>query len=121
MPARAKILSFFFFKILFIYFQGGKGERERQTDRQTDINVWLLGVMARNPGMYPGWELNLGHFGSQSELNPLSYASQGSKLFLNKCSVYIKNINPLSTIHIQTILPHLFCFWDGYTRTHWGG
>ncbi|KAF6104070.1 hypothetical protein HJG60_011119 [Phyllostomus discolor] len=33
-----------------------------------------LGAVACNPGMYPGWESNLRHFGSQPTLNPLSYA-----------------------------------------------
>ncbi|KAF6099835.1 hypothetical protein HJG60_011566 [Phyllostomus discolor] len=53
-------------------------EREgRAIERERNINVRLLGVMVCNPGMYPGWESNLRHFGSQPELNPLSYASQG--------------------------------------------
>ncbi|KAF6080222.1 zinc finger protein 570 [Phyllostomus discolor] len=51
-------------------------EREGK-ERERNINMRLLGVMACNPSMYPDWELNLRHFGSQPALNPLSYASQG--------------------------------------------
>ncbi|KAF6119950.1 hypothetical protein HJG60_010317 [Phyllostomus discolor] len=55
-----------------------EGERERERN----INMLLLGVMACNPGMYPDWESNLQQFGSKPTLNPLSYASQGHIPFL---------------------------------------
>ena len=31
------------------------------------------GDLARDPSMYPDWESNQQHFGSQPTLNPLSY------------------------------------------------
>ena len=39
-----------------------------------------IGDLAFNPGTGPDGELNLGPFGSQSMLNPLSYTSQGRNL-----------------------------------------
>ncbi|KAF6078422.1 hypothetical protein HJG60_009250 [Phyllostomus discolor] len=72
------LISFFLRFYLFIFREGREGDRERERER--NVSVRLLRVMACNPGTYPGWESNLGHFGSQPALNPLSYASQG--LFL---------------------------------------
>ncbi|KAF6114436.1 hypothetical protein HJG60_010437 [Phyllostomus discolor] len=64
---------FFLIVYLFISREG----REEERERERSINVRLLGVVACNPGVYPDWESNLRHFGSQPMLNPLSYASQG--------------------------------------------
>ncbi|KAF6104496.1 hypothetical protein HJG60_011411 [Phyllostomus discolor] len=65
---------------LIIFREGRKGDRERESN----INVQLLGVMACNPCMYPDWESNLRCFGSQPVLNPLSYTSQGLKSIKKK-------------------------------------
>ena len=40
------------------------------------------GDLACNPGMSPDWELNWRPFGSQPVLNPLSYISKGTIMFL---------------------------------------
>ena len=66
-----------FFKIFYLVFLG-KG---RENERERNINVWLplappFGDLARNPGMRPDWESNLGPFGSQATLNALSHTSQ---------------------------------------------
>ena len=51
-----KNLLLLYFKILFIYFLE-RGER-REKERERNINVQLPGDLAHNPGMCPDWELN---------------------------------------------------------------
>ena len=59
---------------VYLFLEGGEG-REKETER--NIDVWeihelvascmpLAGDLARNPGMYPDWELNQQPFGSQA-------------------------------------------------------
>ena len=70
-------LSLFFFKISFIYFSGGEGERER------NINVWL--TVMRPLGTWPATQA-CALTGNQTSnpllhslvLNPLSHTSQGT-------------------------------------------
>ena len=65
-------ISFFFFKILFIYlfiyFREGKGGRKKGEKQQCVVASCMLptGDLSHNPGMCHGWELNLQPFGSQS-------------------------------------------------------
>ena len=68
--------QFLFLKKVFYLFIFRQRGRERERER--NINVLLLlshptvGNLARNPGMYPDWELNWCPFGSQAMLKPLS-------------------------------------------------
>ena len=57
------VLGFFFFKILFIYFREGEGEKHQCA---VASHVPLVGDLACNPGMCPDWELNWRPFGSQA-------------------------------------------------------
>ena len=63
-----QLAFFFFFKILFVYFQRGK-EKEKEGEKHQC--VWLplvhpTGDLACNPGMCPDWELNRGPLGLQA-------------------------------------------------------
>ena len=66
--------------IIFISTERGKeGEREREKYKCVVASLMPpTGNLACNPGMCPDWESNWQPFGSQPELNPLSYTSQGN-------------------------------------------
>ena len=79
--------------ILFIYFKrfylfmfrerGREGDREGEKHQcVVASHVAPTGDLVCNPGMCPDWESNQQPFGLQPALNPLSYTSQGSGLFL---------------------------------------
>ena len=72
---------FYFFKILFIYFQREtKGGRKREREKHQCVvasHSSPTGDLAHHPGMYPDWESNRQHFDSQPTLSSLSYTSQG--------------------------------------------
>ena len=55
-------------------------EEEREGEKHQYVVASHLdptGDLAHNPRMCPDWESNRQPFGSQPELNPLSYTSQG--------------------------------------------
>ena len=65
-------------KILFIFTEGkGWRKRGREISMGGCFSRVSSGDLARNPGMYPDWELNWCPFGSQAMLKPLSHTSQG--------------------------------------------
>ena len=87
-------LFFYFLKILFIYFQRGGREEERQGEKHQCVGASQAastGDLAYNPGRYSDWELNQWPLDLQPALNPLSYTSQGEKecfRVLNSTHVY---------------------------------
>ena len=84
-----KQFFFFFFliwvswscKVIFLRFylfifrdRVREGEREGEKHQCVVVSqVPRTGNLACNPSMYPDWESNQKHFGSQPTLNPLSY------------------------------------------------
>ena len=60
--------SFYFFKILFVYFQTeGKGRRKRGKHQYVVASqAPPISDLAHNPGMCPDWESNLQPFGLQA-------------------------------------------------------
>ena len=74
------LIFYYFFKILFIYFQReGKGGREGQKHQCVVASgVPPTGHLAHNSGMCPDWESNPSLH--SPVLNPLSHASQGLHL-----------------------------------------
>ena len=68
----------------------------RKRGRETSMCGCLLcaptGDLYCNPGMCPDWESNWRPFGSQPELNPPSYTSQGRTAVLSFCFEIFNNI-----------------------------
>ena len=86
-------VSFFYKKILFIYFlERGEGRegggREREKDQCVRYINWLpltlpqMGNLACNPGMCPDWGLNLRAFGSQAGTQSTEPHQLGQKCFI---------------------------------------
>ena len=81
---RELILFYLFFKIyLFTLRQMGR-EGQREGEKYQCVvasGAPRTGDLARNPGMCADWESNWRPFGSQPVLNPLSYTSQGQRVY----------------------------------------
>ena len=62
-----KYISFLRFYLFIIFRERGR-EGERKGDKQCVVasHMHPAGDLACNPGMCPGWELNLRPFGSQA-------------------------------------------------------
>ena len=96
------LLSLFFLLRFYLFYFLERGDG-REKERQRNINVWLpltwppTGDLACNPGMCPDWESNWWPFGSQLELNPLSYTSQGPlTTFYHLCYLFPVPFSPFS-------------------------
>ena len=79
------LLNWFFKRFYLFIFRQRRREGEREGEKHWCVfasRVAPTGDLARNPGMYPDWELNQRPFGLQPALNPLSYTSQGLIDFL---------------------------------------
>ena len=95
------ILALGFLKVfIYLFLERGEGREKEREKHQCVVasHVVPTGDLACNPGMCPDWELNWQPFASQ--LNPLSYTSQGQNFFIMKigvhCRKFLKNIKKLT-------------------------
>ena len=98
-PTPPFFLSFFFFKILFIFRERG---REGERGRETSVRGGLSHPTQWGPGLQPRHVPRLGPIHSQSEAQPLSHTSQGPPLvslqFIWTCSRLIHLVVILTTL-----------------------
>ncbi|KAF6078227.1 hypothetical protein HJG60_009104 [Phyllostomus discolor] len=88
---------------------------EEERDREKNISVRLLGAVACNPGMCPGWELNLRCFGLQPVFNPLRTAWKQIYDIQNTAA---QTQGPRSNGRRRGFRPVVCCLFEGFVLVH---
>ena len=104
-----KIQISFFLKILFIYFQRGGREGEREGEKHQCVvasRAPPTGDLAHNSGICPDWELNLWHFGSQARAQSTELHQPGPKF-----------LSPENSLIPLISLWYIFTIWSNDLST----
>ena len=80
---KINFLSFFLNEFICLFLETGEG-KEREGEKHQCVvasRAPPAGDLTCNPGMCPDWELNCDPLVPRPALNPLSYTSQGRKIY----------------------------------------